>query len=151
MKSFLLGFGCGVGLGLIVAPRAGIETRDKLKQTFGRTADKLQESAQPVAAVQEAYPKVAEMTATEQESAGATLVESFHENDAREESRLIEILNSASKTKLMSVRGIGDATAVRIIENRPFTTSSAVLEQGLISDEVLHNLERELLEADEAA
>ena len=51
----------------------------------------------------------------------------------------------------MSVRGIGDATATHIIENRPYSNADAVLENNLLSAEVLGNLKRELLDEKEEA
>ena len=60
-----------------------------------------------------------------------------------------EVLNSASKTKLRSVPGIGDATARRIIENRPFESEAEVVESKVMPDKVLKNLKDTLVDPDE--
>jgi competence protein ComEA len=60
-----------------------------------------------------------------------------------------EVLNSASKTKLRSVPGIGDATARRIIESRPFESEEEVLENKVMPEKVLKNLKDTLVDPDE--
>ena len=62
---------------------------------------------------------------------------------------MAEVLNSASKTKLRSVPGIGDATARRIIESRPFESEEEVLENKVMPEKVLKNLKDTLVDPDE--
>jgi len=66
-----------------------------------------------------------------------------------EAARLLQIFNNASKTKLMSVKGIGEATAKRIIDGRPYNNADGYAE--ILPEEVMHNLKKELLEEKEAA
>jgi gas vesicle protein len=44
MKSFLLGLGIGVGLGVLFAPMSGEQTRDNLAQKAGGLADSARET-----------------------------------------------------------------------------------------------------------
>ena len=39
MLKFLIGIGCGVGLGLLLAPASGEQTREQLKELASRPAD----------------------------------------------------------------------------------------------------------------
>lgn len=51
---FLLGFGIGIGLGMIIAPASGAETRRKLRETITDLAhlpeERLQEAAENIEA-----------------------------------------------------------------------------------------------------
>lgn len=60
-----------------------------------------------------------------------------------------EVLNSASKTKLRSVPGIGGATARRIIESRPFESEAEVVESKVMPEKVLKTLKDKLVDPDE--
>jgi competence protein ComEA len=93
----------------------------------------------------EVQQKRAEQTASgAQAQAGNNNQESQSSQDA-----VAEVLNSASKTKLRSVPGIGDATARRIIESRPFESEAEVVESKVMPEKVLKTLKDKLVETDE--
>jgi gas vesicle protein len=46
MKSFLLGLGVGIGLGVLFAPMSGEETRNRLSETAGDLADSARQSVE---------------------------------------------------------------------------------------------------------
>ena len=48
MLKFLIGIGCGVGLGLLLAPASGEQTREQLKELASRPADLAREKVQQV-------------------------------------------------------------------------------------------------------
>jgi len=48
MLKFLVGIGCGVGLGLLIAPAAGEQTREQLLDLASRPGDVAREKVQQV-------------------------------------------------------------------------------------------------------
>ena len=48
MFKFLIGIGCGVGLGLLIAPARGEETREQLMELASRPADVARQKIQEV-------------------------------------------------------------------------------------------------------
>ena len=145
MKSFLAGVGIGAGVGLLLAPEAGLETRRKIKEKFGKSADKLNTSSQPI--VSAVRDQVEQLANKEYEQPKQQLASAKN----NESERVLDILNSASKTKLTSVPGIGDGIARSIIEHRPYSDASQVIEKTILSQEVLDKLKKQLIEEEEAA
>jgi len=143
MKSFLAGIGLGFGVGLLLAPAAGSETRKKLIETV---SDQAQGSLEPiVSAVRESVGDLIDKAKTpdQQNAIGAA--------PADETSRILAILNFGSKTRLMKVSGIGDATARRIIDGRPYNSADRLVEDGILSEVIMTALKKTLLDDDEAA
>jgi competence protein ComEA len=146
MKAFLAGIGLGAAIGLWLAPAAGSETRKKLRTRGADLAESLgSKVGVRVGDNREAPQEQAEQTASgAQAQAGNNNQESQSTQDA-----VAEVLNSASKTKLRSVPGIGDATARRIIESRPFESEAEVVESKVMPEKVLKTLKDKLVETDE--
>jgi gas vesicle protein len=46
MKSFLLGFGIGIGLGILFAPTSGEQTRNNIRDRAGELADTARETVE---------------------------------------------------------------------------------------------------------
>jgi gas vesicle protein len=141
MKGFITGVAVGFGVGLLLAPEEGSETRKKVIERLNAAKDGLPESARPLV----------ESVTEHVEQFLHTTIQPAAENLKDEATRLIEVFNTASKTKLMSVSGIGDATARRIIDGRPYTSADAIEGNGILSADVLRNLKKELLETEKAA
>jgi len=146
MKAFLTGIGLGAAIGLWLAPAAGSETRKRL---ITRGADLAESLGSTVGARlgdnREAPQKQEEQTASgAQAQAGSNNQEIQPTQDP-----VADVLNSASKTKLRSVPGIGDATARRIIESRPFESEAEVVESKVMPEKVLKNLKDTLVDTDE--
>lgn len=146
MKGFLTGIGLGAAIGLWLAPEAGSETRKKLMTRGADLAQRLEKKFDTSRADDREIPqKQAENTgisAQAQES-------SEHQETPSTQDPVAEVLNSASKTKLRSVPGIGDATARRIIESRPFESEAEVVESKVMPEKVLKTLKDKLVDADE--
>jgi len=146
MKAFLTGIGLGAAIGLWLAPASGSETRKKL---ITRGADLAENLGNKVGTGldenREEPQEQAEQTASgAQAQAGNNNQETQPTQDP-----VAEVLNTASKTKLRSVPGIGDATARRIIENRPFESEAEVVENKVMPEKVLKTLKNKLVETDE--
>jgi gas vesicle protein len=141
VKGLFTGVIVGFGVGLLLAPQEGAETRKRVIETLKNAKDELPESAKPlVESVTEQIEQLRDMT-----------IQHAAEHLKDEAARLLEVFNTASKTKLMSVSGIGDATARRIIDGRPYDSADVIVENGVLSEDVLRNLKKELLETEAAA
>jgi DNA uptake protein ComE-like DNA-binding protein len=119
MKSFFLGLGLGTAVGLLIAPEEGSKTRRDWIQL-----------------ARERFGKSSEKRNLEQ-----TRVEV--EEEAEE---VAEVLNTANRDELLSVPGIGKATAKRIMKHRPYQTEEEVLEEGVLPEKTLERVKEELVE-----
>lgn len=149
MKSFFTGVAVGFGVGLLIAPEAGSETRKKVAERINVAKDQAQQAAEPIiesvrASAQERIEQVGELV-----HGGMQRAQAEGDGKLNEASRLLEVFNNASKTKLMSVKGIGEATARRIIDGRPYDNADGYA--GILPEDVLHSLKKELLDEEEAA
>ena len=119
MKSFLLGWGVGTAVGLLIAPQEGSKTRRDWRQLargwFGESSEK----------------RNLEQTRVQVEE---------------ESEEVAEVLNTAKRDELLSVPGIGKATAKRIIKHRPYQSEEEVLEEGVLPEKTLERVKEELVE-----
>ena len=146
MKGFLTGIGLGAAIGLWLAPEAGSETRKKLMARGADLAQRLEKKFETrTAEDREAPQKEAENTEI---STQAQASDNNQETQSTQDP-VAEVLNSASKTKLRSVPGIGDASSRRIIESRPFESEAEVVESKVMPEKVLKTLKDKLVETDE--
>ncbi len=141
MKGFLAGIGLGTAIGIWLAPESGQETRKKLMARGAELANRFEKQSN-LAGHREGPQQQAEQSGTGAQAQASSEAQSTQDTVA-------EVLNSASKTKLRSVPGIGDATARRIIESRPFESEEEVLENKVMPEKVLKNLKDTLVDPDE--
>jgi DNA uptake protein ComE-like DNA-binding protein len=151
MKGFLTGLGLGAAIGIWLAPEAGSETRKKLMTRGADLAQRLGNKGEAKLADDgEAQQEQTKQAAPDaQMQAGSNNQAGNNEETQSTQDPVAEVLNSASKTKLRSVPGIGDATARRIIESRPFESEAEVVESKVMPEKVLKTLKDKLVDVDE--
>lgn len=118
MKSFVLGLGVGTAIGLLIAPQAGGKTRSEWARYL---SDWFKDDSE----------RNLEQTRAEVE---------------QESNEVAEVLNTAKRDELMSVPGVGKATAKRIIRNRPYESEEEVLQDGVLPEKTLERVKEELVE-----
>ncbi|HEY1937780.1 MAG TPA: helix-hairpin-helix domain-containing protein [Candidatus Angelobacter sp.] len=152
MKAFLAGLGVGSAIGLWLAPASGEETRSKLKEFGTGVAERFGRSSGSMPQEQSSNTAQDKGPMPQMENASGEAEQGDTENQPEsKQDEVAEVLNTASKTQLRSVKGIGDATARRIIENRPFESEQEVLENKVMPETVLKKLKDTLVDTDEGA
>ena len=110
MKAFLAGLGLGAAVGVLFAPQEGRKTRSMLAERAVDWFERLQSGNQDRSKPTEKDP---------------------------ESEAVAEVLNTANRSELMSVNGIGKGTATRIMKHRPYESAEQVLQEGVLPEETL--------------
>jgi len=148
MKGFIAGLAIGMGLGIVFAPEPGKSTRSKLKRKVDDVAQDISSEQPNVSANpnEQDAEQGAPAQFTEHETLGETSERAGSSSD-----EVAEVLNMASKDELMSVDGIGKATAKRIIKNRPYESADDAVENEVLPEKTLENLKQRLAANEDAA
>jgi len=142
MKNFLAGLGIGFGIGILIAPRSGKQTREQIRNHAGDLANAARNKAN------EAVRSSGEWLRSGQEKLaefGQQVTETMQAQGENLKSSLSSVLlNSVSREDLLGIYGIGPLMADKIIANRPYTSDRQVVEQGIVPESLFERLQKEL-------
>ena len=147
MKSFIAGLAIGAGLGIALAPEQGKSTRSKLRRKVEEVAKEL--SPEQPHRSENSEEGVQQSRLADRDNEVQTFQTSEQAGPAQDE--VAGVLNTASKSELMSVDGIGKATAKRIIKNRPYQSADDAVENEVLPETTLENLKEQLINDKEVA
>ncbi len=143
--AFFAGLGLGAAVGMLIAPKSGVETRNDLED-FARNSlnseklnevldqgrerlqsavdqgrerlDSMRERVQPV--VDSARERVQPLVDSARESVNSAMDRAGELKDTVANRGLLAILNDWPHERLIEIDGIGPVLATKIIQNRPY-------------------------------
>jgi gas vesicle protein len=150
MRWFLAGLGVGTVVGMVVAPKSGVETREEIVDAAKGKLGDAREAVQPY--LDEARRKVEPAVQQVRERA-EPLVEKGREKLAgvgerisgsaqNLKSDLMRILNEWPHERLIQIDGIGPILATKIIQNRPYENEEEFLNSKTLPPSAIENLKR---------
>jgi gas vesicle protein len=156
MKGFLAGLGIGALIGVVIAPKAGEETRQELldsaNRRLGEVKDNLNEVADSASKRLDSIKEhVGQRVSSLRESVGASSetmsggVRDTVSDEVRKSSgsnSLLDIINDWPQERLMGIDGIGPVLASKIIENRPYKEDSDLLEAKILPPSAVESLRK---------
>jgi len=144
MRSFLFGLGIGAAMGLLVAPREGSESQATVADSIRNWWRTLQGDGRQPQGGREPSATVDVWEEVRKQQTGPE--HQVAEEAERESEAVAEVLNTAKKDELMSVPGIGPATAKRIMRHRPYESEEEALQEGVLPETTLERVKEELVE-----
>jgi len=142
MKNFLAGLGIGFGIGILIAPRSGEETREQIRNRAGDLANTVRNRASEAVRGSGEWLRNGQEKLTE---FGRQVTETAQAQGEKLKGSISSVvLNSVSREDLLGIYGIGPVLADKIIANRPYTSDRQVVEQGIVPENLFERLQKEL-------
>ena len=142
MKNFLAGIGIGFGIGILIAPRSGEETREQLRSRAADLTNAARDKASEAVRNSGEWLRSGQQKLTE---FGRQVTETVQTQGEKLKSSVSPVLlNSVSREDLLKVYGIGPVIADKIIANRPYTSDHQIVEQGILPESLFERLQKDL-------
>jgi gas vesicle protein len=123
MKSFFVGIGIGALIGIAIAPKSGAETRRDLLRRGGEHFSRLGENFNQAPSGERTRSAVTQSaTASKRDS-------------------LLAIINDWTEARLIEIDGIGPVLALKIIQNRPYSTASELTDAKILPPSAIDALQ----------
>jgi gas vesicle protein len=135
-KEFLMGVVVGTSFGIFLAADSGENTRRKLRQRGERVFRSGSKGGL----------QSAEIGSDSESQSGNDRTGSRTGVELGPDQSVAEVLNHARKDELMSVEGIGEVTAKRIIRNRPYESAEEAVQEEVIPEATLEKVKEQLVE-----
>ena len=135
-KEFFMGVVVGASFGIFLGPDSAENTRRKLKQR----GERVFRSGSKGGLQSDQIGSDSESQSGKAATATRTGL------DVGADQSVAEVLNHARKDELMSVDGIGDVTAKRIIRNRPYESAEEAVQEEVIPEATLEKVKEQLVE-----
>jgi DNA uptake protein ComE-like DNA-binding protein len=145
--TFFAGLGAGAAIGMLVAPKSGVELRDGIqefaKENLNREkletlAEEGRQRIQPL--VVEARERVEPVLEQARESVQSAV------DKARQMSRmqgnLLRVINEWSHDRLIAIDGIGPALASKIIQGRPYKSEDELIDAKTLPPSAIESLRK---------
>jgi gas vesicle protein len=145
-KSFVTGFGVGVGAAALFAPKRGAELRKDLIDAASDQASTAREAISGVLRGVNTRQSSDHKSGTydPQQHRATELAGGSNLATAPADGGFIARVNSARREELLAVYGIGPVIADQIIQNRPFRSEQELIERKIVPESSLDHLKRQL-------
>ena len=134
-KEFLMGVVVGASFGIFLAPDSGENTRRKVRQRGERLFRSGSEAGLQ-----------SNQSGSDSESQSGNAASGTTGLELKTDQSVTEVLNHARKDELMSVDGIGDVTAKRIIRNRPYESAEEAVQEEVVPETTLEKVKEQLVQ-----
>jgi DNA uptake protein ComE-like DNA-binding protein len=132
MKGFIAGLGIGALIGVVIAPKAGEETRQELLNSANRRLGEVKDNLNEVK--DSASKRIHNIKEQDTVSAEAKKISGSNS--------LLDIINDWPQERLIEIDGIGPVLASKIIENRPYKEDSDLLEAKILPPSAVEALRK---------
>ncbi len=146
--TFFAGLGAGAAIGMLIAPKSGVELRDDItdfaKENLNR--EKLdsfvyeaRQRVEPV--VNNVRDRVQPVVDQARESVSSA-ADSLKQQASKLGSSFMDIINEWPHDRLIAIDGIGPVLATKIIQGRPYTSEEQLVEAKTLPPSAIESLSK---------
>jgi len=133
--TFFAGLGAGAAIGMLIAPKSGVELREDLtdfakenldREKLDSLVDQARDRVQPV--MDQARDTV------------ASAADSLKQQASKLGGSFLDIINEWPHDRLIAIDGIGPVLATKIIQGRPYTSEEQLVEAKTLPPSAIESL-----------
>jgi len=146
--TFFAGLGAGAAIGMLIAPKSGVELREDLtdfaKENLNREkldslVDEARQRVEPV--VHSVRDRVQPVVDQARESVSSA-VDSVKTHASRMNGSFLDVINDWAYDRLIAIDGIGPVLATKIIQGRPYTSEEQLVEAKTLPPSAIESLRK---------